>query len=408
MEKKKYLTRALALILVLSIALCSCGNKPEEPEPPVEDDPPGDVTPPVISGTADASYYIGDTISYRLGVSAVDETDGEVPFTIDASAVDISVPGVYPVVYSAVDAAGNQANVTIKVTIEEPENDDEQEQAPEKPGKVDLLHMDINPTLEELYPTADEILAKITKKSMTQTEMASAIRKYVYSHVRYVGSSDKSNYLKGAYIGFNYGKGDCFTFYACTKVLLDRAGIKNITLRRVNGRTKHFWNLVYLDGGWYHLDSCWAPAGHPHPNSGFMMTEEAVRKFTKEVIPTGKTNYYTYDYTILENLGIVVQGTPLDKYGYPIVNPDREYQLAYLEDQARKAEEEQNNTNPAVASDPGNNQEQPAENSNTQPSENSNTQPVDNNTGNGGENPQPAENNPGPDNGGQQTEGGNN
>ncbi len=62
---------------------------------------------------------------YADGVSAVDNVDGAVDFSFDASGVDYDTPGVYYVIYTAADKAGNTATgrrrVTIKSSATEPD-----------------------------------------------------------------------------------------------------------------------------------------------------------------------------------------------------------------------------------------------------------------------------------------------
>ena len=44
--------------------------------------------------------------------------------------------------------------------------------------------------------------------------------------------------------------------YACvSKVLLDRAGIKNMDIEKIPAKSRHYWNLVDIGEGWYHFDT---------------------------------------------------------------------------------------------------------------------------------------------------------
>lgn len=76
------------------------------------------MTAPVISGTADKTFTLGDKIAYLSGITATDDVDGEVDVEVDKSAVDTDTPGTYEVTYKAVDAAGNVATKTANITIE--------------------------------------------------------------------------------------------------------------------------------------------------------------------------------------------------------------------------------------------------------------------------------------------------
>lgn len=101
------------LLLVLSIfTLAGCQEVDEEPT---------DEVAPVISGTDDITFMLGDdTPNWLEGVSAIDETDGEISVTVDDSDIDLLTPGTYDLTYIAVDQAGNETMITIKVFIEDP------------------------------------------------------------------------------------------------------------------------------------------------------------------------------------------------------------------------------------------------------------------------------------------------
>lgn len=256
---------------------------------------PPDTRPPLISGAHDLTATVGASLSYRSGVTAVDETDGDVPLKIDASAVDLTQPGEYPVVYRARDKAGNLAEVTVTAVVTEPPEG-------ESPEEVSA-----QPTQEQVDAEADKILARIIDDSMSQYEKARAIYNYVNSHVKYVGTSDKSSWLVGAYVGFTRGRGDCYNYFACSKALLTRAGIPNVDLTRVGGRTDHYWQLVNVGSGWYHFDTCPHPKGYPL--TCFLVDEQTVRSYTEECTPV-RTNYYVYDY---DACPVVAEGFPVEE-----------------------------------------------------------------------------------------------
>ncbi len=82
---------------------------------------PIDDVDPVISGTRDITYTIGDSIpNYLNGVTASDQQDGDLTtlITVDDSLVDYNVQGVYSVTYRVSDAAENVATIIINVYVE--------------------------------------------------------------------------------------------------------------------------------------------------------------------------------------------------------------------------------------------------------------------------------------------------
>ena len=84
------------------------------PTPTPTPTPVPDTESPIFEGLCDKEVYVGETVSYKKGVSVSDNVDEEVSMEIDASAVNLDVPGEYPVVYSATDLAGNNTTETIQ------------------------------------------------------------------------------------------------------------------------------------------------------------------------------------------------------------------------------------------------------------------------------------------------------
>ena len=210
-----------------------------------------DHTAPVIEGAEDKEYFIGDSIMYREGVTVTDDYDPDPVLTIDTSAVDPDTDGVYPVIYTAEDEVGNISTVTVEITMRT---------MPE--GYVDP---------EIIYGLAQEVLDEITEPDMTDVEKAFRIFNWARWNIHYVGYSTKTDWTAGAYEGFTTLQGDCFTYYACCKALLDVAGIENCCVERYPAtNSMHFWNLVNLDG-WYHCD---ASPSFEHSGFWFMRTDD--------------------------------------------------------------------------------------------------------------------------------------
>jgi hypothetical protein len=223
-----------------------------------------DTEPPVFYGIQDLTVLEGETVSYRKGISVRDNRDENVTYQIDSSKVNLYKSGTYQVYYTAKDSAGNKATEVANVIV--------------SPFVV---------TEEMLYAKLDPILDDITKSGMTKKEIAYEIYKWIKAHVGYTGSSDKTDWKKEAYRGIVNGLGDCFTYYAVAEAFLTRAGIDNMRVTRVGGRTQHFWNLINCGDGWYHFDTC--------PNKDkmetFMLTDAEVAAYTKQ----RGNNYYNFD-----------------------------------------------------------------------------------------------------------------
>lgn len=179
-------------------------------------------------------YSNDKNYNYFRYVQAEDDRDGKVKLTVDTSKVDFSKKGIYTITYTAEDKAGNKAKAKAKISVR---------------------------VADSLDSMADTILKQITKPDWSDTKKARAIYNYTRGHVAYTGSSNKSSWENEAIRGIRYGTGDCFTYYAVARALLTRAGIPNIEVTRVQGHGHHWWNMVYVQNGFYHFDTCPRTAG---------------------------------------------------------------------------------------------------------------------------------------------------
>lgn len=194
-----------------------------------------DTEPPIIMGTGNISICLGENVSYRSGVSAYDNCDGEVSYQIDNSGVDLTKLGTYHVFYTATDSTGNTTTQDIKLTV-----------MPERKEDV---------SLDTMYAMADQVLAEIITPGMTDYEKAEAIYNWSRWKIGWISDSQKENWIEAAYDGFVYRKGDCYTYACVSKALLTRAGIPNVDIWRNSTTSSHYWNLVDTGEGWYHFDA---------------------------------------------------------------------------------------------------------------------------------------------------------
>ncbi len=200
-----------------------------------------DTTPPVISGAKDIKVYLGGTVSYRNNVTVTDDFDLNPTLSIDSSNVNIGELGTYTVIYSAADRSGNKSQKTVNVKVGlEVQSDDDKKLAAKN--------------------LADNVLKSIIKDGMTDRQKVEAIYKWARGNIGYSGHSDKSDYKIEAYNTLKKLSGDCFSYFAVTKVMLESLGIPNIDVVKVknyDGDSSHFWSLVSVDGGntYYHFDS---------------------------------------------------------------------------------------------------------------------------------------------------------
>ncbi len=222
-----------------------------------------DTDAPTILGVRDLSVYVGSTVSYRAGISARDGSTS-IPVQVDASRVNLKKPGTYTVYYTATDAAGNTSTLSATVTV-----------------------LEIPYSLISGY--AQEILDDILTAGMTKRQKARAIYDWMTANVSYIAYADKTYWMRAAYHGFTGGKGDCYVYYAMSRILLDCAGIENMEIHRDDPAKPHFWNLVNCGDGWYHFDTC--PHYRNYPLESFMLTDAEVKHYSETCV----ADYYSFD-----------------------------------------------------------------------------------------------------------------
>ncbi len=241
-----------------------------------------DTEPPVFSGIKDKTITVGDTVSYKSGVSVTDNSGEEITFTVDSSAANRNKEGKYKVIYTAVDSAGNVATATMTLTV-------------------------VKVSVEKVNERLGKIVSKIIKDSMSLDEKIHAVWNYTRKAITYTGKSTKTDLYTAAYEGLNTGGGDCYTYFALNSLLFDYLKIENAEVRRVEGNSRHWWSLVlFEDGMWYFVDSCPLPVsiGKYAGKTGKMSKSDIEHYTDLENKATGNAGmyigYYVYD-TVLDS-----------------------------------------------------------------------------------------------------------
>ncbi len=195
-----------------------------------------DTEPPVINGVSDIHAYLGDSVSYKEGITVTDNMDENASLEVDNSAVNLNETGEYTIIYKATDAAGNTSTAEAKLVIEE---------KPEGYVEPDVV-----------LEMANEILDSILTDDMNQAEAAQAIYRWVRGNIGYAQSEYKESWTGGAYIGFTERRGDCYIFFSTAKALLTAAGIENIDVEKQDtSHSRHYWSMINVGTGWYHYDT---------------------------------------------------------------------------------------------------------------------------------------------------------
>ena len=217
-----------------------------------------DHTGPVIKGVHNLETEANIEPDFFDGVTVTDDYDEDPVIRIDESKVVYETPGTYEVKYIAVDKANNFTTKTVEIKITKSANN--------APAGSDSEY-DVSGSgsgdnggggggsgkLSDAKRLASKVLSGLWGNNDVAT--ARNIFNWVHSHISYAHCGSLS-YAQAAFRGFSRRSGDCYVFYSCSKMLLDLAGIPNMMIKRypVTG-SNHYWNLVKLNGQWYHCDA---------------------------------------------------------------------------------------------------------------------------------------------------------
>ena len=253
-------------------------EEPVTEEPTTEEISTEPDFPPRIHGTKDITVEVGGTVSYKKDVWVEDDHDPFPTLEIDNSAVDLNTVGVYPVTYLAVDFAGNVSKVIIRVYVVEPETEVDPAATEEE--------------IEYMHQLARNALSECTWGGMAPSEELWAIFWYVKNNMNYVNGTDKSSWVHEAIRGFEENTGDCFTYFAVLRAMMEEAGYETVDMTRLGGETRHFWSLVKYKDQWYHIDACPRSPEHGKYWYCFLRTDKELAEFTET---WGEGYYYVFD-----------------------------------------------------------------------------------------------------------------
>ncbi|MCR4694538.1 MAG: hypothetical protein K5773_04345 [Pseudobutyrivibrio sp.] len=220
--------------------------------------------PPIIEGELNKIIYKGSSLSYKSGVKAFDQFGYELDIQVDSSAVNLDAEGQYEITYTATDLCNNTSKAIGTITV------------------IPLTY-----TEDEVFELADQVLSEIITDDMSDYDKAHAIYTWVKGNMGYSESTDRDDWLKGAYDALSKRHGDCYNFFAVSKALLTRAGIKNADIEIIPTATRHhYWNVIDCGEGWRHFDTT------PRKDDtfkGFYLTDE-------ELMTYSDMHYHSHNY----------------------------------------------------------------------------------------------------------------
>lgn len=102
---------------------------------------------------------------------------------------------------------------------------------------------------------AQEIVATIEKKARTDVEKIKAVNDYIVANTAYTEQTKSSPH--SAYTVLAEHGGVCQGYALLAHTLLQKLGFETKYIVGYVGQEGHAWNLIKLDGQWYHLDTTW-------------------------------------------------------------------------------------------------------------------------------------------------------
>ncbi len=145
--------------------------------------------------------------------------------------------------------------------------------------QVDFIfqHMQNREQDEYVQEEVERILGEIISADMDEHQVLKAVHDYIVASVAY----DTSYEEYSAYAALSKGRAVCQGYALLTYKMLNHSGVETRIISGEAGNEKHAWNLVQLDGNWYHLDTTW---NSPVPNvpgrvryNFYNMTDEEIR-----------------------------------------------------------------------------------------------------------------------------------
>ena len=138
----------------------------------------------------------------------------------------------------------------------------------------------------------DELIVTLDLVGLTQYEKVKTLYQYVMDRMTY---KDLGTKIAHSPMGFLFhGEGVCQAYAVSLHMLLERAGIEsryiigNIHEDLINEGEygAHAWNMVKIDGNWYHLDATWDD--EPGTNWSYFLVSDSIMEFSR----TWEKRYY--------------------------------------------------------------------------------------------------------------------
>ncbi|MFC5559767.1 transglutaminase domain-containing protein [Ureibacillus thermophilus] len=134
--------------------------------------------------------------------------------------------------------------------------------------------------LEYVNKRIQEILDDIIDPSMNDHEKVKAVHDYIVLNVKYDTTYNQSH--NAAYFALKNGVTMCNGYSMLAYQMLEELGIPVRFISGRAGKENHVWNLVQLDGKWYHLDVTWDDPSPDEPGrvmyDYYLLSDQEIQK----------------------------------------------------------------------------------------------------------------------------------
>jgi len=188
-------------------------------------------------------------------------------------------------------------------------------------GKLTFRYSKDRPTIlshrEKLENKVNDILSQLIKPNMTDYQIELAIHDYLVENCEYDMDAVNGGEIKAesftAYGALCLGVAVCEGYAEAASILLNRSGVETKIITGTSKGVGHAWNLVKLDGEFYHLDVTWDdPIYKSDEKSGiryhyFNLTDDDISidhqwdKSKYEACTATKYNYYKYNNLVVKD-----------------------------------------------------------------------------------------------------------
>lgn len=136
--------------------------------------------------------------------------------------------------------------------------------------------------IKEINTIVDNVIKDNITNSMPTKEKIKVIHDYIinnteYDKLKYENKNDTTYKSNTAYGVLIQGYGTCNGYADAMAIFLNKINVINYKI----SNDEHIWNLVYLDGKWYHLDLTWDdPISDINVNRDtyFLITTDVLKK----------------------------------------------------------------------------------------------------------------------------------